>query len=427
MQEEFLHYVWKHQKLNLNQLYTSSGERIELVSPGQHNFDAGPDFFNAQIRIDGQLWVGNIELHINSSDWYRHNHQSDPVYQNVILHVVWKHDMEVLREDNQSIPVLELHSLISDEVIQVYNQLKSTKSTALPCVSVWPLIESFYLQNWIERLYIERLESKYKVILKWLKKSNYNWEYVLFQMLLKNFGLKVNGDSFEALAKSIPFNVIQKTRPEVEDLEALLMGHSGLLPAEPLDEYSENIKRRYNYIQRKFDLRVPSALVPKFFRLRPPNFPTIRLSQFAQLWHEQEGLFSKLMAAKTTEQFYKLFSISSALYWQNHFTFGKISRNSKKRLTPSFIDLLLVNTIIPLKFAYHKYLGDDPTSEVLDLIASVPIENNSIVNSFKMLKVAKPNALHSQGLIQLKLVYCNTRSCLKCAIGNIMLSKSFNP
>ena len=241
MQEEFLHYVWKHQKLNLNQLYTSIGERIELVSPGQHNFDAGPDFFNAQIRIDGQLWVGNIELHINSSDWYRHNHQSDPVYQNVILHVVWKHDMEVLREDNQSIPVLELHSLISDEVIQVYNQLKSTKSTALPCVSVWPLIESFYLQNWIERLYIERLESKYKVILKWLKKSNYNWEYVLFQMLLKNFGLKVNGDSFEALAKSIPFNVIQKNRPEVEDLEALLMGHSGLLPAEPLDEYSENI------------------------------------------------------------------------------------------------------------------------------------------------------------------------------------------
>ena len=200
MQEEFLHYVWKHQKLNLNTLLTTSGERLELVSPGQQNFDAGPDFFDARIRINGQLWAGNVEIHLHSSDWYSHNHHEDSAYQNVILHVVWEHDMDVFMQNEQPIPTLELHGLIAPNAILAYEQLKSTKTPVLPCVSVWVDMSSLTLQSWFERLYVERLEVKYEKLLNLLNASKNDWEAVLFQLLLKNFGLKTNGPSFEMLA-----------------------------------------------------------------------------------------------------------------------------------------------------------------------------------------------------------------------------------
>ena len=426
MQEEFLHYVWKHQKLNLNTLLTTSGERLELVSPGQQNFDAGPDFFDARIRINGQLWAGNVEMHLHSSDWYSHNHHEDSAYQNVILHVVWEHDMDVFMQNEQPIPTLELHGLIAPNAILAYEQLKSTKTPVLPCVSVWADMSSLTLQSWFERLYVERLEVKYEKLLNLLNASKNDWEAVLFQLLLKNFGLKTNGPSFEMLARTIPFKVIQKLRFNPQEMEALLLGQSGLLPLSSSEALVQEMIGMYNYLKRKFDLNEPISLTPKYFRLRPSNFPTIRLSQFAQLWCSKEGLFSRLIEMNNKQDFYKTCAVGVSPYWVNHFTFQKISKSSKKKLTPNFVDLLLINTIIPIKFAFQKYVGNDPSEELLGLIGSIQKEDNSLIRVFDSLELYEPSALHSQAMIHLKTVYCNTRSCLKCAIGNTMLSNRFN-
>ncbi len=426
MQEEFLHYVWKHQKLNLNTLLTTSGERLELVSPGQQNFDAGPDFFDARIRINGQLWAGNVEMHLHSSDWYSHNHHEDSAYQNVILHVVWEHDMDVFMQNEQPIPTLELHGLIAPNAILAYEQLKSTKTPVLPCVSVWADMSSLTLQSWFERLYVERLEVKYEKLLNLLNASKNDWEAVLFQLLLKNFGLKTNGPSFEMLARTIPFKVIQKLRFNPQEMEALLLGQSGLLPLSSSEALVQEMIGMYNYLKRKFDLNEPISLTPKYFRLRPSNFPTIRLSQFAQLWCSMEGLFSRLIEMNNKQDFYKTCAVGVSPYWVNHFTFQKISKSSKKKLTPNFVDLLLINTIIPIKFAFQKYVGNDPSEELLGLIGSIQKEDNSLIRVFDSLELYEPSALHSQAMIHLKTVYCNTRSCLKCAIGNTMLSNRFN-
>jgi len=425
MQEEFLHYVWKHQKLNLNQLYTSSGERIDLVSPGRQNFESGPDFIDARIRIDGQLWAGNVEMHLQSSEWYRHNHQYDKSYNNVILHVVWQHDMEVILPNEQAVPTLEIKTLITPAVIQLYTQLKSTKSPSLPCVSFWPEMSQITLQNWLERLYIERLELKYKAIVSQLNSSQNDWEAVLFQLLLKNFGLKTNGQSFEALARSVPFKVIQKIAHDPDDLEAVLMGQSGLLLEKPSDAHCHDMQMRYHYLKRKFDLNASVGASPKFFRLRPPNFPTLRLSQFARLWSSKKSLFSHVMDTDIKDEFYKLLTVESGSYWFNHFTFGKVSKPSKKKLTSKFIDLLLINTIIPVKFAFQKFIGNDASEELVGLISSIQKEENSLIKIFDPLTLNEQSALHSQALLHLKSVYCNTRSCLQCVIGNKMLSQRF--
>ena len=426
MQEEFLHYVWKHQKLNLNTLLTTSGERLELVSPGQQNFDAGPDFFDARIRINGQLWAGNVEIHLHSSDWYSHNHHEDSAYQNVILHVVWEHDMDVFMQNEQPIPTLELHGLIAPNAILAYEQLKSTKTPVLPCVSVWADMSSLTLQSWFERLYVERLEVKYEKLLNLLNASKNDWEAVLFQLLLKNFGLKTNGPSFEMLARTIPFKVIQKLRFNPQEMEALLLGQSGLLPLSSSEASVQEMIGMYNYLKRKFDLNQPISLTPKYFRLRPSNFPTIRLSQFAQLWCSKEGLFSRLIEMNHKQDFYKTCAVGVSPYWVNHFTFEKISKSSKKKLTPNFVDLLMINTIIPIKFVFQKYVGNDPSEELLGLIGSIQKEDNSLIRVFDTLELYEPSALHSQAMIHLKTVYCDTRLCLKCAIGNTMLSNRFN-
>ena len=426
MQEEFLHYVWKHQKLNLNTLLTTSGERLELVSPGQQNFDAGPDFFDARIRINGQLWAGNVEIHLHSSDWYSHNHHEDSAYQNVILHVVWEHDMDVFMQNEQPIPTLELYGLIAPNAILSYEQLKSTKTPVLPCVSVWADMSSLTLQSWFERLYVERLEVKYEKLLNLLNASKNDWEAVLFQLLLKNFGLKTNGPSFEMLARTIPFKVIQKLRFNPQEMEALLLGQSGLLPLSSSEASVQEMIGMYNYLKRKFDLNQPISLTPKYFRLRPSNFPTIKLSQFAQLWCSQEGLFSQLIEMNNKQDFYITCAVGVSPYRFNHFTFEKISKSSKKKLTPNFVDLLMINTIIPIKFAFQKYVGNDPSEELLGLIGSIQKEDNSLIRVFDTLELYEPSALHSQAMIHLKTVYCDTRLCLKCAIGNTMLSNRFN-
>lgn len=421
MQEDFLHYIWKHKAFDSSVLKTTNGEAISITNLGQHNHNAGPDFFNAQLSIATQLWAGNVEIHIKSSDWYLHNHETDKAYDNVILHVVWEHDTEIFRKDNSEIPTLELKHYVDGNLIHQYQKLMQSKSW-INCESSFSEVDDFLLNNWLERLYIERLERKSETIQHLLKTSNNDWEAVLFKMLLKNFGLKVNGESFFSLANSINFSIIRKLQKNALDVEALLFGQSDLLSDENIeDTYYIDLKARYGFLKQKFKLNNDGVLPLQFFRLRPPNFPTIRLSQFANVYGLEQHLFSKVMEFNTKAAFYEFFNKGVTSFWKSHYTFAKPSKSSQKLLTKSFIDLLIINTLIPLKFSYAKTQGKTVEEELFQLIKEIKIENNSIVLKFLDLKPIEKNALNSQALLQLKQNYCDKNKCLQCAVGNSLI------
>ncbi|WP_299111845.1 DUF2851 family protein [uncultured Winogradskyella sp.] len=422
MQEDFLHYAWKHKVFSISSLNTTRDEMLIVKHLGQHNHNTGPDFFNAQISIDGQLWAGNVEIHIKSSDWYVHNHEIDKAYDNVILHVVWEHDTEIYRQDNSEIPTLELKHYIKEDLLKTYQKLIQSKSW-INCESDFSMVDDFLLNNWLERLFIERLERKSKDITKLLQESNNDWEGVLFKMLLKNFGLKVNGESFLSIANSIDYSMVRKLQNDVLEMEALLYGQASMLEDETQDTYFLDLKQRYQFVKHKFKLNNQGVIPVQFFRLRPQSFPTIRLSQFANLYTIEHQLFSKVMTINTRDEFYKLFKKGVTDFWKTHYTFAKTSKASKKQLTKSFIDLLIINTIIPLKFSYAKAQGKTIDEELFKLIKQIKIENNSIVNKFLELKPIEKNALNSQALLQLKQQYCNKNQCLQCAIGNSLIVK----
>ena len=423
MRENFLHYIWKHKKFDILNLKTTQQKDIALVSVGRHNHNSGPDFFNAQLKIEEQLWAGNIEIHLKSSDWYAHQHQKDEAYDNVILHVVFEHDVEVFRSDNSIIPTLELKHHINHEMLKRYKKLFSKTSRWIHCESDFNQTEDFILNHWLERLYIERLERKSKTIENLLLASKNDWEATLFQLLAKNFGLKVNGDAFFSLAQSIDISILRKTQSNLLSLEALFFGQSGMLKKEVEDSYFQKLKQEYNFIKRKYQLTNDFGIPIQFFRLRPTNFPTIRLSQFAALYHVEQNLFSKLLMMETLDEFYKVFKISATPYWKTHYTFQKISKTSEKRLTKSFIDLLLINTIIPLRFSYAKQNGRDINEQLIKLIRDIKSEKNAITKRFNNLKQISKTALESQALVQLKTEYCEKHQCLKCAVGNSLLNK----
>ena len=423
MQEDLLHYIWKHKAFNTSQLKTTKGEAISINLLGQHNHNSGPDFFNSQLSIDSQFWAGNVEIHIKSSDWYVHNHETDKAYDNVILHIVWEHDTEIFRKDNSEIPTLELKHYVDKNLLDNYQKLMQSKSW-INCESYFPEIDIFLLNNWLELLFIERLEQKSEAIRDLLEASNNDWEAVLFKMLLKNFGLKVNGESFLSLANSLDFSVLRKLQNDVLDLEALLFGQANLLDTDTEEIYFLDLKERYKFLKQKFKLNNQGVLPVQFFRLRPSNFPSIRLSQFANLYSTEQNLFSIVIDLKTKEDYYKFFKKGVTDFWDTHYTFSKTSKKSKKLLTKSFIDLVIINTIIPLKFSYAKSQGKSIEEDLFQLIRQIKIEENSIVSNFKDLKKIENTALNSQAFLQLKQQYCDKNKCLQCAVGNSLIVKN---
>ncbi|MGC6429711.1 MAG: DUF2851 family protein [Jejuia sp.] len=423
MQEDFLHYIWKYKKFSQSDLKTVANEVILITSVGEHNLNAGPDFFNVQVRIGGQLWAGNVEIHIKSSDWFVHNHERDKAYDNVILHVVWEHDTEVFRKDNSVIPTLVIKDYVSPSALKNYTKLFNSKDSWINCENDFSGVDDFTISNWFERLYFERLERKSQDILKLLESSKNDWEAVLFKMLPKNFGLKVNGEAFLSMANSFEFSILRKSQSKLVHLEALLFGQSGLLEAQIEEPYYQSLQKEYQYLSQKFNLNNETVVSPSFFRLRPNNFPTIRLSQLAHLFHAHQNLFSKVIDATALEDIYDLFTVAPSEFWKTHYTFSKVSKARKKNVTKSFIDLLIVNTIVPLKFSYAKSQGKSIDNEILELIESLSSEKNSIVDKFNSLKKVGDNALHSQALIQLKTEYCDKNQCLKCAVGNKLLNR----
>lgn len=416
MKEDFLHYLWKFKKFDTLNLKTFNGEDITIINIGQYLELAGPDFFNAQIVIGNQKWAGNVEIHLKSSDWYVHHHERDEAYENVILHVVWEHDTEIFRSNNTEIPVLEIKKYVDAVTIANYQSLIAPKSWIF-CEKQLISIPQFIWNNWQERLFFERLERKSNPIIELLKLTNNDWETVLFCLLAKNFGLNTNGEIFLKIAQSIPFSVIRKESFEVENLEALLFGHSGLLDIEKEDNYFKDLKFRYFYLLHKYQLEKKIVEPVQFFKHRPDNFPTIRLSQLANLYHSQQNLFSKIITSTSVKAVYEIFEISVSNYWQYHYQFDKESPKKKKSLSKSFIDLIIINTIIPLQFAFAKSQGKEVSENLIHLLCEVAPENNAILDKFCSFGVKSKNAFETQSLLQLKNEYCNKSRCLECAIG----------
>lgn len=422
MKENLLHFIWKLKLFAAPNLVGVLGEKISVLSSGNQNFNSGPDFENAKILIDNQLWYGNVEIHVKSSHWYTHNHEVDTRYNSIILHVVWEHDVAVFRSDNREIVTLELKNSISSNLLKSYAVLFNKNFNWINCENQIKYSNQFVLSHWLERLYIERLEFKALAIAEILKKTENNWEAVLFVMLAKNFGLKVNGEAFYNFAVSINFEIVRKVSHNLEQLEALFFGQAGLLNDEIESSYYKKLQNEYKFLQSKYKLSPISSHQVQFFRLRPQNFPTIRLSQLAVLYHNMLNLFAQLMEFQKISQFYNLLSVSTTDFWKTHYTFNKKTAFSAKKLTKPFIDLLLINTIIPLKFMYAKYVGENQMNNLLDLLYELKPEKNAIISNFNALEIKSENAFKTQALLQLKNEYCNKKRCLECEIGKNILT-----
>lgn len=422
MKEEFLHYLWKFKKFDTTNLISFNGEKITIEKSGNYLQLAGPDFFNAQITIENQKWAGNVEIHIKSSDWYLHHHERDSNYDSVILHVVWEHDAEIYRINNTEIPVLILKNYVAKETLDNYNALIAPKNW-IYCEKQLSSVDEFVLLNWQERLFFERLERKSKPIETLLEHTNQDWEAILFCLLAKNFGLNTNGESFFKVATSIPFSIIRKESTVLQNLESLLFGKAGLLDLDKEDVYYKTLKSNYDYLIQKHQLESTPINPLQFFKHRPDNFPTIRLSQFANLYFTQQQLFSRIIDANSIESMYRIFNVAVSEYWETHYQFDRVSPKKRKALSKAFIDLLIINTIVPLKFAYAKSLGQDNSEQLIELLIQVSPEQNAIIDKFISLKMKIENAFDTQSLLQLKNEYCNKVRCLHCNIGIELLKE----
>jgi len=420
MKEDFLHYLWKFKKFDTSNLTTSNGEKMTIENCGSYLQLAGPDFFNSQITIDNQKWAGNIEIHLKSSDWYAHHHERDPNYDSVILHVVWEHDVEIYRKNNTEIPVLVLKNLVSKDTLKNYNALMAPKSW-IYCEKQIKYVNPFIMLSWQERLFFERLERKSKPIFDLVENTLQDWDTILFCQLAKNFGLNTNGDAFYNMAHSIPFSIIRKEGNDLFNLESLLFGIAGLLKINKEDTYFKKLKTNFDYLVHKYQLEPNSFITLQFFKHRPDNFPTIRISQFANVYFCQQQLFSKIIKANNAKEIYEIFDKSASEYWETHYQFDKVSPKKKKALSKSFIDLLIINTIIPLQFAYAKSQGKEISEKLIALLNQVQPETNAIIDKFSYFGLKAQNAFETQALLQLKNEYCNKSRCLECAIGMELL------
>jgi len=421
MREEFLHYIWKYKLFNNKDLKTQNQEKLEILNQGIHNTDAGPDFFNAKIKINNTIWAGNIEIHINSSDWYKHNHQSDKAYGNVILQVVFNNDKDVLRTDGQIIPTLIVE--FNNELLNNYESLIKNESW-IPCQNEINKVDSFTIHNWLEKLAIERLEEKSERIYKLLEQTNNSWENAFYIQLASNFGFKLNSMPFELLAKSLPLNYLAKHKDNLFQIEALLFGQAGFLNGESGDEYFNQLQKEYAYLKKKFKLEPIENHLWKFLRSRPGNFPTIRIAQYSKLIYSSTSLFSKILEAKTIHNLYRLFIVNPSEYWENHYVFNKESVKKRKSLGKSAVDIILINTIIPFLFIYGDSKGKpEYKTRAIEFLETMKPEKNSIVAKWNELGIGSENAFHSQALIQLKNKYCNHKKCLNCQIGNCIIRK----
>ena len=426
--EILLHYVWKHKLFPLGPLTTTDGQEVDVIDPGLHNRHQGPDFFNAKIKIGDTLWVGNVEIHDAASDWYRHHHDTDEAYDNVVLHVVGRSDMAVQTQHGRTLPQLVLE--VPETVRQNYAELLAEEAYP-PCYRVIPNVPTLTVHSWLSALTIERLEAKTNRILSYLQQTEGDWERTFFVTLARNFGFGTNADAFEHWALQLPPRTIAKHRDNALQVEAAFFGQAGLLddalvPEERRDDYYRLLQNEYAFLAHKFSLTPMNARLWKFLRMRPQNFPHVRLAQLAMLYHARHTDLSRLLEGQTREDFHRLFRTATSPYWETHYHFGLASAAQTKALQTASLDLIIINTVAPLLFAYGQQHMDDARCErAFALLESVPAERNFITRSWAKAGLTAANASDSQALIQLKREYCDPKDCLRCRFGGEYLRKKY--
>ena len=413
--EELLHYVWKHRIFPLNELTTTTGQRLEIIDTGLANRDAGPDFFNAKIKIDGVVWVGNIEIHTNSSDWFKHGHHQNPVYNNVILHIATCVDTEVHRSNGESIPQLQLDC--PKHIQENFKELANTDQYP-PCYRIIPSLPKLTIHSWMSALQMERFEQKNAHLIERLRYCNNHWEDAFFITLARNFGFSINADAFEEWAKHIPLRAVDKHRDSLFQVEAFFFGQAGTLSDPDGDDYYLKLKREYVYLAHKFELSPMDITRWRFLRLRPNNFPHVRIAQLASLYHRSYGLLSQLMEKETIREIRDLLRGGTSEYWSNHYTFEGCSPDGPKTLSESSLNLIIINTIVPFLYAYGIHRGKEKLcSRATGFLEELRPENNYIIRMWSQCGLKVAHAGDSQALIQLKKEYCDKRKCLYCRIG----------
>ena len=418
MREEFLYYIWEN-RLTDKDLKTIEGESIDIVATGYRNTDSGPDFLEAKIQIGNKLWAGHVEIHVKSSDWNRHGHQTDKAYKNVILHVVYENDLQV-----NDIPTLELKGHFDGSLFAQYQKLIASK-TWIPCERSISQVPVFTRLSWLDRMAVERLKSKSGNVTKILEANQFDWEDALYKLLMRYFGLKVNNEAFEYLANILPFKTLLKHSDNLLQVEAMLMGCAGFLEDDFSEEYPLLLKREFSVMKAKFNLLTMPAERWKFMRMRPSNFPTIRLAQMAQLVHKNGCLFSKIKATKNTAEVKALFDVAASEYWETHWRFGFSTESKPKHLGETTADVLIINAVAPLLFCYGKLHKDESVCETaLQFLEETEAEDNAIIRHYASCGITAENAMQTQALLHLYSYFCKRKRCLECRIGNVLLHKT---
>ena len=421
MNERLLQFIWQFKHFNQTSLSTTDGRLLQVIFPGNFNRNAGPDFSEARIKIEETFWVGNIELHVKASDWLLHNHSTDKNYDNIILHVVWINDETLYDKNNQPITTLELQSLVPKILLQQFENLMHNADT-IPCAFALPVLNEVSWLSWKERLIVERLTEKSNAILALLFQCNNNWEDVFWISLCRSFGMKVNADVFEQIAKSIPVNLLSKHKNQIHQLEALLLGQAGLLQEKFEDAIV--LHKEYNFLAKKYALK-PVNKQPAFLRMRPSNFPTLRLAQLAMLVYQSNHLFSKIKSAEKVNEIFQWFDVTANDFWNYHYTLNDATAYQPKAVGKSFIQHIIINTIAPVLFAFGLHKNENVWKEkALNFLMDLQPEQNIITKQWKAYNVANKNALESQALIHLKNNYCKFKKCLDCAVGVKLLKKT---
>ncbi|MEP6616759.1 MAG: DUF2851 family protein [Ginsengibacter sp.] len=422
MKEKLLQYIWQFQYFNTQQMALTNGEELRIIHPGKTNQNQGPDFLDAKIKLNDTVWAGNIELHIRSSDWNLHKHSKDKNYNNIILHVVWFHDIKTTDINGSELCTLEIHNRVSKILLRTYETLMNSYNF-IPCEQQSIIPDHLKIVSWKTRLVAERLEKKAAVIFTLLNQNKYHWEETMWWLISKNLGYSVNGEQFEKMARSVPLSLLAKHRCNQEQLEALLFGQSGLLEGRFKEEYPLMLQREYHFLKTKYGLQeVNGSLF--FLRMRPASFPTIRIAQLAALVQASHHLFSQVINAGTVFEIKKLFSISINSYWDDHYRFDEKSIHCKKKIGDQMISSVIINTLIPVVFAYGMFHDEQSYKDkAIKWLEKMSPENNFIIKGFKQLKFPTNSAFDSQAYLQLKNEYCNQKRCLECAIGNHILSE----
>lgn len=424
MKEEFLYYLWSN-KLLKPDLKTTNNQEVTIIKQGIENRDSGPDFFNARVKINNQIWAGNVEIHVKSSDWDKHGHNDDDNYDNIILHVVYENDKIVKRKSGETIPCLEIAGNFDENIINIYENFMASK-TWIACANSIGHVNHLELYSWLDKLGVERLEIKSDQFIKQLDETKNDFQQLFYQKLARAFGFNTNSQAFEMMASVLPFSTFKKNLDNRLQIEAILFGQAGFLNNEFHDKYPNQLKKEFNFLSNKYSIIPMDIKLWKHLRLRPVNFPSIRISQFAALLEKSGHDLLNIVETERLKSVINIFDCEASEYWDTHFRFDKkVKKSTKKKLGVNSINLILINTIIPFLFTYGR-LNNKPSMEekAINWLEQIKAENNLIIRNFQKLDIQPKTAFHSQALIHLHKNYCANKHCLNCRIGHNIINSN---